>query len=231
MLKKEIFNLLMNNVESQLIQDWNMHFQNLDSDNTGTIKIKELVKLIQKTRQFESQLKKLKALNKRDPNLKINYSDFLLRIVDIKREIKHEDIANAFIHLDTDGSGKIDVKDLQSFLRRRGDDISEEEAFAMIKQANKKISSLSVEFKDKKTNCESDEQMENYDGPQELDYRMFKMYLCAASPESQSREFLTGQSSLRFSEYISSSKDANSNIEDKSSKFVPTNRMMNNKEN
>jgi Ca2+-binding EF-hand superfamily protein len=102
LLKKEIFNILMNSVESDLIQKWNEHFEKLDTDHTGMIKIKELIRLIAKTGQFKSQLRKLKDLNKKDSNLKIQYSDFLLRIVEIKKEIKCKDILTAFNHLDTD---------------------------------------------------------------------------------------------------------------------------------
>lgn len=202
MLKKEIFSLLMNNIESDVIQQWNTYFEELDSDNTGMIKIKELIKLIARTGRFKSQLKQLKELNKKDPNLKIQYSDFLLRIVDIKKEVKAEDIANAFIHLDTDRSGKIDVKDLQNFLKRRGEDATEEEAAKMMRKAECKLSSLSIELKDKKTNCESDDKFEAQP-PFELDYKAFKTYLCAASPESQTNSYLRSQSSMRFSEYRS----------------------------
>lgn len=202
MLKKEIFNLLMNNIESDIIQQWNTYFEKLDTDNTGMIKIKELVKLIGKTGRFKSQLKQLKELNKKDPNLKIQYSDFLLRIVDIKKEVKAEDIANAFIHLDTDRSGRIDVKDLQNFLKRRGEHVSEEEATQMIRKAELKLSSLSIELKDKKTNCDSDDKFEPNHAP-EMDYKMFKTYLCAASPESKENSYLKSQSSIRFSEYRS----------------------------
>jgi Ca2+-binding EF-hand superfamily protein len=131
LLKKEIFNILMNSVESDLIQKWNEHFEKLDTDHTGMIKIKELIRLIAKTGQFKSQLRKLKDLNKKDPNLKIQYSDFLLRIVDIKKEIKCEDILTAFNHLDTDKSGTIGAKDLKCFLKRRGEEVSEKEVIPL----------------------------------------------------------------------------------------------------
>ena len=86
---------------------------------------KHLILILNK--RLKNNLKQLKKLNKKDPNLEIQYSDFLLRIVDIKKEIKAEDIANAFFHLDTKKSGKICAKDLHDFLKRRGDDISLEE--------------------------------------------------------------------------------------------------------
>jgi Ca2+-binding EF-hand superfamily protein len=174
LLKKEIFNILMNSVESDLIQKWNEHFEKLDTDHTGMIKIKELIRLIAKTGQFKSQLRKLKDLNKKDPNLKIQYSDFLLRIVDIKKEIKCEDILTAFNHLDTDKSGTIGAKDLKCFLKRRGEEVSEKEVNTMLRMANEK--SRSTEFKEKKTSHESDDVIDSVI-PEEMDYKMFKTYL------------------------------------------------------
>lgn len=201
MLKKEIFNILINNIESDLIQQWNKYFEELDTDSTGMIKIKELVKLIGKTGKFKPQLKQLKELNKKDPNLKIKYSDFLLRIVDIKKEVKAEDIANAFMHIDSENKGKIDAKGLQNFLQRRGEGITMEEATKMIRRAETKVSSLELETKSKKNDCSSDEDNMDIIIPIELDYPMFKKYLCEPSIESQSQSILKSQSSLRFSEY------------------------------
>jgi Ca2+-binding EF-hand superfamily protein len=206
----------MNNIESDIIQQWNRYFEKLDIDNTGFIKIKELFKLIGKTGRFKAQLKQLKQLNKKDPGMKIKYSDFLLRIVDIKKEVRAEDIANAFMHLDTDNSGKIDTKDLQNFLKRRGEDVSEEDALRMIRKAELKLSSLSIDFKDKRSTCGTDENihgvctdtqnlnqncnnLENH----QLDYKAFKTYLCAKSPESGPASFLKKQPSIKFSEYKS----------------------------
>mmetsp|Transcript_22285 Transcript_22285/g.25605 ORF Transcript_22285/g.25605 Transcript_22285/m.25605 type:complete len:110 (-) Transcript_22285:93-422(-) len=108
MLKKEIFNILINSIESELIQEWNKHFEILDTDNTGMIKIRELIKLIEKTGKFKFQLVKLNDINKKTPGLKIRYSEFLLRVVDLKREVRAEDIVNAFVQIDSDNSGYID---------------------------------------------------------------------------------------------------------------------------
>lgn len=201
-LKKQIFNILINNIESEVIEQWNRNFEKLDSDNSGMIKIKEIIKLIEKTGSFKSQLKQLKEINKKDPNLKINYSDFLLRIVDIKQEVKKEDIANAFMQFDTDKTGKIDVKKIQSFLKRRGEDITEEDALAMIGNAEDKITASTAGFK-KGKKSKKNRSNDDVEAPvaKEIDYPMFKTYLLAPSPESQTQSLLKRQSSLRFSEY------------------------------
>lgn len=194
----------MNNVESDMIQEWNAYFESLDTESTGTISIKELIKLIAKTGRFKTQLKQLKELSKNNPDLKIEYSDFLLRIVDLRKEIKAEDIANAFFHLDSQKTGKIRPIDLQKFFKRRGEEISEEQALDMIRKAELKLSSLSIDFKDKRTNCESEMQVTTKDGMKqidELDYKAFKTYLIAPSPESHQNNYLKYQSSIRFSEY------------------------------
>lgn len=138
MLKKEIFTILLNNVKSELIQKWNRDFERLDTDNTGMVKIKELIRILEKEGGFKPQIKHLKQLNKNDPNLKIQYSDFLLRVVDLKKEIKAADIASAFVHIDADKSGRINAKDLRNYLIRRGEDVSEEEAQEILGKAEHK---------------------------------------------------------------------------------------------
>ena len=198
-LKKQIFDILVNNIESELIQQWNKHFEALDTDNTGLVNIKELIKLIEKTGRFKSQLKDLKKLNKKDPHLKIKYSDFLMRVVDLKKEVRAEDIAFAFSHIDSDNSGKINAKDLHSFLKRRGDDITIDEAQNMIKKAGLKVWSLNFDSRDK--NIVSSGEFEGGAEQGELDYPMFKTYLLAQSIESQGAMLLKKQSSIRFSEY------------------------------
>ncbi|CAI2385645.1 unnamed protein product [Moneuplotes crassus] len=202
-LKKEIFNLLLNNIESEVVQEWNHYFESLDVKNTGFIKINELIDLIGKNRKFKNQLKQLKKLNKKAPELKIHYSDFLLRIVDIKKEIKAEDIANAFFHLDTSDNGKISADDLLKFLKRRGDESTLEDCKAMIRKVELKLSSLSTDHKDRRANNETmdETQGEDLGRTEELDYKAFKTYLLAPSPESHQTSFLKSQSSIRISEY------------------------------
>ena len=197
-LKKQIFNILVNNIESELIQQWNKHFEVLDTKGTGLVNIKELIKLIEKTGRFKSQLKNLKKLNKKDPHLKIKYSDFLLRVVDFKSEVKTEDIVHAFNHIDSDNSGKIDVKDLQSFLKRRGEDVSEEEAQSMLSKAEHKVALFNSESRSKKSILLNESEKEEQG---KLDYPMFKTYLLAPSLESQGGFLMKKYSSIQFSEY------------------------------
>ena len=142
-------------------------------------------------------------MNKKDPDLKIQYSDFLLRIVDIKKEIKAEDIANAFFHLDVSENGKISADDLHKFLKRKGDESSIEDCKDMIRKAELKLSSLCTDHKDRRTNHETldDTQREDLGRTEELDYKAFKTYLLAPSPESHQTAFLKSQSSIRISEY------------------------------
>lgn len=203
-LKKEIFNILINNIESDLIQDWNKTFEKLDVDHSGMIKIKELVKMIEKTGKFKAQLGKLKELNKKNPHLKIKYSEFLLRIVDIRKEVKHEDIYQAFKRIDVDESGTINVKDLQDFLKRKGDNISTEQAKEMLNLADSKVAMKTTSHTDMNSNV--GDRDNNASGSQtsvkEMDYMMFKKYLCEPSPESHNLNYMK-QSTLRFSEYKS----------------------------
>lgn len=121
------------------------------------------------------QLTKLKEINKKNPHLKIKYSEFLLRIVDIRREVRAEDIFGAFSRIDSDGTGTIDAKDIQNFLLRKGNGVTEKEAAEMIKAVDSKISrTTSGETKRKEKDDEPDQPKKT---PKELDYVMFKKYL------------------------------------------------------
>ena len=114
----------------------------LDKDNNGYVNMEELIKRIEDTGKFTRELEKLKELNNSQPDLKIKYSDFLLKIIDLKREIKPEDIEHAFNHIDAVKSGRITTKDLHGYLKRWGEDITEEEAKDMILKAGLKVSTL-----------------------------------------------------------------------------------------
>ncbi|CAI2384535.1 unnamed protein product [Moneuplotes crassus] len=202
-LKKEIFNLLLSNIQSEVIQEWNQLFETLDVKNTGCIRIKELIELLGNNKKFKKQLKQLKKLDKKAPELEIHYSDFLLRIVDVRKEIKAKDIANAFFHLDGSKNGKISAEDLHRFLKRRGDEFDLEECKDMIRKAEEKLLSLSADHK--KNNTQNDTQDDTQAGElgqtEELDYKDFKTYLIAPSLESTQTALLQSQSSIRISEY------------------------------
>lgn len=72
-------------------------------------------------------------------NSKINYSDFLTRVVDINSEVNDFDIESAFKHLDTDGTGKITKENMILFFKRKGEDDehAEKSASQIIKEVNK----------------------------------------------------------------------------------------------
>lgn len=103
-----------------------------------------------------------------------------------------------FYRFDTDNKGTINAKDLQVYFKRRGEELTEEEANDILKKAELKATMGSAA-----TSKSSSKDKETSSGPKEIDYIVFKKYIWNPSPESHSLNFLKNQSSLRFSEYKS----------------------------
>lgn len=91
-------------------------------------------------------------------DMKINYSDFLAKVVDINKEVNDFDIETAFKHIDTEGSGKITKENIIKFLRRKGDTSPEKNASIIFKQTHEKL-------KDTKKHDNRDSELFNYIEP------------------------------------------------------------------
>lgn len=106
-LKKEIMLVLINLSDSGNLSKWNECFESLDIEGSGTIDVKEIIKKLKENKSCCSILKKLEHLVEHDKDAKIDYFDFLIRIIDVNKDIKETDIEKAFQQLDSDDCGKI----------------------------------------------------------------------------------------------------------------------------
>ena len=91
----------------------NDYFSSLDKDNTGMIKIEDVLKKFEEMKFQSSRLTILRSLYEKNKNIQINYSDFLTRALDITKEVEQYDLIKAFQHFDTDGTGKITKESLK----------------------------------------------------------------------------------------------------------------------
>ena len=91
----------------------NIYFNSLDKENTGMIKIEDVLKKFEEMKFQSSRLTVLQQMYKRNNHIQINYSDFLTRALDITKEVEQDDLIKAFQHFDSDGSGKITKDDLK----------------------------------------------------------------------------------------------------------------------
>lgn len=151
MLKKEIFLILANQIDSATVDKWTMTFESLDTEGTGMIKIDALIKTCKESGAKTAYLEQLKEMHGGDGDFTINYSDFLAKVIDINKEVDDFNIEKAFQTLDTDGSGKITKEDLALFLKRKGDDRAEENAQKFIKSAQRKLKRDSKPFEMEET--------------------------------------------------------------------------------
>lgn len=121
-LKKEIFTILSTYVKSETIERWNKCFNELDQDGTGEIRISEVIKVLKESNINESRIIIIEEMYKDKMDTPISYSDFLAKVINIRREIREEDVRKAFDQLDINKKGKISTEDLSHLLQRRGHD-------------------------------------------------------------------------------------------------------------
>ena len=57
-------------------------------------------------------------------DFKINYTDFLTKVIDIEEVFTEEDIIGTFKYFDSTNSGAISVSDISNHMSRKGEDSS-----------------------------------------------------------------------------------------------------------
>lgn len=170
-LKKEIFHFLASNMNTDTLTQMTNYFNTLDKDKKGQISIEDVLNKFEQLNLRSSRLGTLKDLHSKNKDLTINYSDFLTRVVDITKEIEHDDLLKAFQHFDSDNSGKITKEDLKNMMKRKGEDMTDDEIEKLIQQVD---SSLSKEGK------------LNNPNRTEINFDTFKNYIYKLSPMSPS---------------------------------------------
>ncbi|CAI2359090.1 unnamed protein product [Moneuplotes crassus] len=121
-LKKKVFMILATYIDNEVILKWDKIFHSLDTKCNGEIYISEIIKKLRETRMSKEKLKQIESKLKDNLDSKISYSDFLNSVINIKKEVREEDIQKVFDQLDMDRSGRINYNDLCSFIQRRGDE-------------------------------------------------------------------------------------------------------------
>lgn len=120
LLKKEIFGILSVYIKSETIEKWNKCFHSLDTDGSGQIRISDIIKELKDSNVHIDKIKQLEDQYSDKMDAKISYSDFLTKVINVRKEIKESDVQKVFEQLDRDKKGKIEAKDLASYLHRKG---------------------------------------------------------------------------------------------------------------
>ena len=189
-LKKEIFMILSTYVKSEVIEKWNKCFHSLDKEGTGKIKMSEVISMLKDSNINESRIKKIELMYKDNMDTTISYSDFLTKVINIRREIREEDVQKAFDQLDVDKSGKIGTGDLTNLIQRRGHDHLK--ASTLMNEVDSKKMILQGDF-----DTSGDITQDGYSKRNEISYGTFKDYILGDDGASEYSEY-TGRSSYIY---------------------------------
>lgn len=72
-----------------------------------------------------------------EPGALIEYSDFIARAIDVKKELSKEALEQAFKHFDPNNTGKITPEGLKFVLQKQGKQLSKEELKELINEVDK----------------------------------------------------------------------------------------------
>ncbi|CAE7514550.1 CPK14, partial [Symbiodinium sp. KB8] len=126
--KKQIQNLLAHELISKenLGQLHNLHpgffsenslFQSLDKDNSGTVEVQEAREVLEKAGLNQNQIGKFLSGLLGDKG-SVHYTEFMAKLVMAQRGVREEEIGAAFASIDLDGSGTLDVNEVEKLLQQ-----------------------------------------------------------------------------------------------------------------
>ncbi len=126
-LTKYVLGFIASRVNDEEIEKLKKIFEELDVNKSGTLNIKEIKNGIDKMKQEKNLTEEEKddIIKHIDTNKseKIEYNEFLAACLEQKIYLREENLLNAFIRLDYDGSGKISKKEIKQALN---DEVSKE---------------------------------------------------------------------------------------------------------
>ncbi|KAL3686284.1 hypothetical protein R1sor_008858 [Riccia sorocarpa] len=125
-LKKRALRIIAEHLSGEEIEGLKGMFQMMDTNNSGAISFEELKVGLQKigSQLAESEVRLLMDAADVDGNGSLDYGEFVAASIHLQRVDNEEHLQKAFSHFDRDGSGFIDMDDLQTAL---GDDLGPNE--------------------------------------------------------------------------------------------------------
>ena len=119
-LTKYVLGFIASRVNDEEIEKLKKIFEEIDVNKSGTLNIKEIKNGVDKMEQGKNltEDEKYEIIKHIDTNKseKIEYNEFLAACLDQKIYLREENLLNAFIRLDLDGSGKISKKEIKKVL-------------------------------------------------------------------------------------------------------------------
>ena len=119
-LTKYVLGFIASRVNDEEIEKLKKIFEEIDVNKSGTLNIKEIKNSVDKMEQGKNltEDEKYEIIKHIDTNKseKIEYNEFLAACLEQKIYLREENLLNAFIRLDLDGSGKISKKEIKKVL-------------------------------------------------------------------------------------------------------------------
>ena len=139
--KKLVLGMLANSLPKEELVNLTKTFNAMDLDHEGFISMDELKKAFQKS-QINLSDQEINNIIQRidsDKNGKLNYSEYLIAALNIKKEINHKHrLIKLFKNIDRNNTGYIDVNNLKSYIKRSGREVENaDEVISMLNEVTK----------------------------------------------------------------------------------------------
>ena len=176
-LRREIMMVLIQLSDQGKLNKWNEYFDSLDVNNSGVIEMKEIVAKLRERNIQGTQTEKLTKMIEIDPNWKIDYFDFLTRIIDINTDISEQDIERAFKQFDVSNCGKITDIGFKKFMNMKGEKCTDLTASLILNQVDTDHVHNHSDYQ-----CESGIDSSESCSRDEIGFNTFKNYILKSHP-------------------------------------------------
>jgi len=148
--KKLVLGMLVNTLPREELYSLTQTFNAMDLDHEGFISMDELKKAFLKS-QIKLSDKEINAIIERidnDKNGKLNYSEFLMAAINIKKSLTNKSRLHKLFkkNIDINNTGYINVNNLKRYIERGGREIEDlGDITEMLSEVSKNNSQLSIE--------------------------------------------------------------------------------------
>jgi calcium-dependent protein kinase len=148
--KKIILGSLLNYLTKDELHMYNRVFNAIDLNHEGFISSAELKKAFQKLGIFLKDEEVFEIVKKidYDKNGKVNYSEFLMAAVNMKKAINEKRLYKLFMNFDTYNLGYIDKQSLKTALSRSGKEIENVQEIMLVIEEVAKDGNNKINFED-----------------------------------------------------------------------------------
>lgn len=116
----EIFTLFSTTISKDATYELNNYFHKLDVDGTGLIKVSKIIDFLEESGINYQRINRIKQSFDYNLDATINYSEFVAKVINAKKELSDIEIMQVFNHIDEEASGVISYQNLTKYYQRKG---------------------------------------------------------------------------------------------------------------